>query len=301
MEFVKSLIRVGKNDVALAGGKGSSLGEMMKAKIPVPRGFVVLSSAFQDFIKQTDLNIDIDAILDSVDTKKVHTVEEASEKIQSLILNKEIPDKISKAIINSFDDLGVNYVAVRSSATLEDSVATAWAGQLDTFLNTTKKTLLENVKKCWASLFTPRAIVYRFEKKLHQTEVSVVIQKMINSEESGIAFSVHPITEDPNQLIIEAGFGLGEAIVSGEITPDSYVVDKQDWNVIDVNINKQSKGLFRKKSGGNEWRDLGDKGKKQVLNEKEIIDLSKLTSLSYELKKEQINLSELGSVDIKHI
>jgi len=278
MEFVKNLKEIGKNDVAIAGGKGSSLGEMIKSKIPVPEGFIVLSKAFQDFIKQTDLDVDIDAILDKVDTKKVHTVEEASEKIQSLILNKEIPDKISKAIVRSFDDLGVKYVAVRSSATSEDNVATAWAGQLDTFLNTTKKTLLENVKKCWASLFTPRAIVYRIEKKLRQTKVSVavVIQKMIDSEESGIAFSVHPITEDPSQLIIEAGFGLGEAIVSGEITPDSYVVNKQDLEIIDINVNKQGKGLFRKIYGGNEWRDLGENGENQVLNRNEIVELSKL-------------------------
>ena len=149
---------------------------------------------------------------------------------------------------------------------------------MDTFLNTTKKTLLENVKKCWASLFTPRAIFYRFEQKLHKKKISVavVVQKMIDSEESGIAFSVHPVTQDKNQLIIEAGFGLGEAIVSGQITPDSYVVDKKDWHIIDININDQEKGIYKKTNGGNEWEKLGEKGEKQVLNGKEIIELAKL-------------------------
>jgi len=130
--------------------------------------------------------------------------------------------------LEGYNDLDCEFVAVRSSATSEDSAAAAWAGQLDSYLNTNKKKILENVKRCWASLFTPRAIFYRFEKGLCGTDISVavVVQKMVESEESGIAFSVHPVTEDPNHIIIEAGFGLGEAIVSGQITPDSYVVDK---------------------------------------------------------------------------
>ncbi len=278
MEIVRGFGKLGRQDVAIAGGKGASLGEMTQVGIPVPEGFVVLSEAFEAFIKETDLNVEIDAILDGVDTDKIHTVEEASEKIQALILEKEIPENIVRSITNSFNNLGAKYVAVRSSATSEDSASAAWAGQLDTFLNTTERTLLDNVRKCWASLFTPRAIFYRFEKSLHKTEISVavVVQKMVDSEESGIAFSVHPVTEDPSQLIIESGFGLGESIVSGQITPDSYVVDKKDWHIIDININEQARGLFRTEGGGNEWKELGEQGKKQVLNEKEIVELSKL-------------------------
>lgn len=278
MEIVRNFSKLNKKDVTLAGGKGASLGEMTQAGIPVPEGYVILSGAFEQFIKETDLNVEIDAILETVKHEEVHTVEEASEKIQSLIINSEIPKNIEKEILSSFEKLGAEFVAVRSSATSEDSASAAWAGQLDTFLNTTKDSLLENVRKCWASLFTPRAIFYRFEKDLHGTSISVavVVQKMIGSEESGIAFSVHPVTEDPNQLIIEAGFGLGEAIVSGQITPDSYVVDKQDWHIIDINVNEQEKGLYKKEGGGNEWKDLKEKGKEQVLNEKEIIELSKL-------------------------
>ncbi len=283
MKIIRNFKQINKDDVEIAGGKGASLGEMMQAKIPVPPGFVVLSNTFDDFIKETDLNVQIDAILDTVNTDVVHTMDEASEKIQALIINEEIPEEAKEAILKSFKELNTKFVAVRSSATSEDSADAAWAGQLDTFLNTTQENLLENVKKCWASLFTPRAIFYRFEKKLHKTPVSVavVIQKMIESEESGIAFSVHPVTQDKNHIIIEAGFGLGESIVSGQITPDSYVIDKQDWHIIDINVSEQEKGIFKKtgKEGGNEWKNLGEKGNKQVLTEKEIIEISKLTKL----------------------
>ena len=278
MELIRKFKDISKEDVAVAGGKGASLGEMTQAKVPVPGGFVILSDAFEKFINETNLNVEIDAVLDEVNPDEIHTVDGASDKIQAMILNKETPKDIGKQINKEFKDLNAKFVAVRSSATAEDSASAAWAGQLDTFLNTTKKSLLENVKKCWASLFTPRAIFYRFEQKLHKKKISVavVVQKMIDSEESGITFSVHPVTQDRNQLIIEAGFGLGEAIVSGQITPDSYVVDKQDWHIIDINVDAQPKGLYRKKDGGNEWKELGEKGEKQVLNEKEIIELAKL-------------------------
>jgi len=265
MEYIKEFNRLNKADVSIAGGKGASLGEMTQSGIPVPPGFVILSNAFEKFIEITDINVEIDAILDKVDIKEMHTVENASEEIQALILNESAPKEIEKEINKSFKQLKCEFVAVRSSATSEDSASAAWAGQLESFLNTTKENLLDNVRKCWASLFTPRAIFYRFEQKLNNSKISVavVVQKMVESEKSGIAFSVHPVTQDYNQLIIEAGFGLGEAIVSGQITPDSYVVDKQDKHIIDINVSEQQKALYRKKEGGNEWKELGEKGKEQ--------------------------------------
>src|SRR3989344_83743 len=228
MELLRTFKKITKNDVELAGGKGASLGEMTKAGISVPPGFVILAPAFDRFITETGLKADIDAVLHKVKHQDINSVEKASEKIQSMILSKDMPEDLVELIIDNFNDLGAKYVAVRSSATAEDSSSAAWAGQLDTFLNTTEDNLLENVQKCWASLFTPRAIFYRFEKNLHKEKISVAVavQKMVESEVSGIAFSVHPVTEDRNQMIIEAGFGLGEAIVSGQVTPDSFVVEK---------------------------------------------------------------------------
>ena len=276
--LTRNVKEISKSDASIAGGKGASLGEMANAGIPVPPGFVILADAFDRFLEETDLNVEIDAALDEVNIKEIHTIENASEKIQAMILSKKMPGYIKETILKNFKTLDTEFVAVRSSATSEDSASAAWAGQLESYLNTTEKTLLENVKKCWASLFTPRAIFYRSEKKLHQDKISVavVVQRMIQAQESGIVFSVHPVTQDENQIIIEAGFGLGEAVASGSITPDSYVVDKQGFKILDININNQTKALHKKNRGGNEWKCLGEKGKKQVLSEKEIIELSKL-------------------------
>lgn len=278
MEFIKFFESINKHDALSAGGKGASLGEMTQAGIPVPPGFVVLSSSFERFLEETDLGVEIDAILHGVDVHMIHTVEHASETIQKLILEADMPEDIRERIRVSYTELNAEFVAVRSSATAEDSASAAWAGQLDSFLNTTEATLLQNVQRCWASLFTPRAIFYRFEQGLHESKISVavVVQKMVESEVSGIAFSVHPVTEDRNQLIIEAGFGLGEAIVSGQITPDSYVVSKNPRRIMDINVNTQTRALHRVgESGGNEWRTISEpKASSQVLTESQILELS---------------------------
>jgi len=184
-----------------------------------------------------------------------------------------------KRVSSDFIKLGAKFVAVRSSATAEDSSVASWAGELETYLDTIEKTLLDNVKKCWSSLFTPRAIFYRQEKKLLKTKVSVavVIQKMVESEISGIAFTVHPVTRDKNQLIIEAGWGLGEAIVSGQVTPDAYVVDKRDLSIMDINIAKQEMMIIRKAGGGIKHAAVAKaKLEKQKLNGKQIIELAKI-------------------------
>jgi len=214
-----------------------------------------------------------------VNHKDINSVEVASEKIQALIINAQISEKIASEIKTKFKDLDTEFVAVRSSATAEDGADNAWAGQLDSFLNTKEENLLEKVQHCWASLFTPRAIFYRFEKGLHTTKISVavVVQKMVNSEVSGIAFSVHPVTEDRNQMIIEAGFGLGEAIVSGSVTPDSYVIEKEPRRIIDINVSSQTRALYRVETGGNEWLNIPEpKASSQVLNEKQILEFADL-------------------------
>lgn len=262
MKYIKQFTELSNSDADTAGGKGASLGEMTRlfggqaqVGIPVPPGFVLLANAFDTFLVEADMGVEIAAVLDTVNTAEMHTVEHASEKIQALILNASMPVGIADEIKGAHTQLGAEFVAVRSSATAEDSASAAWAGQLDSFLNTTKDTLLKNVQKCWASLFTPRAIFYRFENALHTQKISVavVVQGMVQSEVSGIAFSVHPVTQDRNQLIIEAGYGLGEAIVSGQITPDSYVVTKHPLEIIDKNISTQDRMLIRSANGGSGW------------------------------------------------
>jgi pyruvate, water dikinase len=279
MELIRDFNKINKNDATLAGGKGASLGEMTQAGIPVPPGYVILAAAFEKFLEETDLDVEVDAILHTVNHEEMHTVENASEKIQALILNADFPNDLALEVQKYFKKLDTKFVAVRSSATAEDGAENAWAGQLDSFLNTTEATLLKNVKRCWASLFTPRAIFYRFEKQLHKQKISVavVVQKMVASDVSGIAFSVHPVTQDRNQLIIEAGYGLGEAIVSGQITPDSYVVHKNERMILDANISEQEKMIVKKAGGGNVWEPVpAGKQNAQKLSGEQIMALAEL-------------------------
>ncbi len=250
----------------------------------MPPGFVLISSAFDRFIDETDLAGEIEARLKEVNPEDINSVDKAANVIRDLIHDAALPKDLSEEILQAYQELGAAYVAVRSSATAEDSEIASWAGELDTFLNTNQTDLLDRVKQCWSSLFTPRAIFYRFEKKLHDTPVSVavVIQRMIQSEVSGVAFTVHPVIEDKNQMIIEAGLGLGEALVSGQITPDSYVVDKADMMILDISVSHQEKQLLRKDKMGeheeskesNEWVETFEAGKKQKLQGKDIIELA---------------------------
>ena len=280
MNYILPFSKISKKDVHLAGGKGASLGEMTQAKIPVPGGFVITADIFDEFLLEIDLYQDIKAQLKKINYQDTNSVDRYSNVIRSLINNAIFPPELENKILKDFKKLKCRYVAVRSSATAEDSSTASWTGELDTFLNTTEKTLTDNIKKCWSSLFTPRAIFYRKEKKLLKTKVSVavVVQKMIQSEISGITFTVHPVTKDRNQMIIEAGYGLGEAIVSGSITPDSYVVDKQDMSILDINIAEQERKLIQKSvAGDNKWVKIPkSEGEKQVLTGKQIIELAQI-------------------------
>ncbi|MDP3995608.1 MAG: PEP/pyruvate-binding domain-containing protein [bacterium] len=280
MECTKKFSKLTKKSIPEAGGKGASLGEMTNAKIPVPPGFVVLADTFERFLEEADIVDDIQAELDKVNYEDTNSIDRASNVIRAIIKKTKTPQDIQSVILNSFQNLGAKFVAVRSSATAEDSKTASWAGELETYLFVTKKNLLEQVKTCWSSLFTPRAIFYRHEKKLLNTKVSVavVVQKMINSEVSGITFTVHPVTKDYNQMIIEAGYGLGEAIVSGSITPDSYIIDKKDELILDVSIAKQEKMMIIKSATGGLKTISVPKAKqeKQKLSGPKIMELAAL-------------------------
>jgi pyruvate, water dikinase len=284
-QYIKPFRELNYKDVNIAGGKGASLGEMLNAKIPVPDGFVVLALAFDKFLEETDLGVEIEAVIKKVKFKEMDSVEDASEKIRDMIADTKFPKDLGREIITDYKKLKAKLVAVRSSATAEDSSVASWAGELESYLNVTDKNLLTSVKKCWSSLFTPRAIFYRFEKKLHDQKVSVavVVQKMVQSEVSGIIFTVHPVTRDRKQMVIEAGYGLGEAIVGGKVTPDTYIINKSKVEsqkskaIIDKNISEQRMAIVR----------AGDKGTKEIvvpkanqekqkISDKLILDLAKI-------------------------
>ena len=278
--FILPFSKISKKDAKIAGGKGASLGEMANAGFSVPPGFVVLASVFERFLAETDVNVEIKAMWDRINIEDIESVEENSEIIRALILNEKMPKDIGQEILKEFKKLKAKFTAVRSSATAEDSKIDSWAGELESYLNTTEKTLLENVKKCWASLYTPRALFYRVERGLHRKQVSVavVVQKMVQSEVSGICFTVHPVTKDKNQMVIEVGWGLGEAIVGGKITPDTYIVDKEDWSILDINISEQKMMIIRQAQEGGvvEVKVPKAKQEKQKLDNKKIIELAKI-------------------------
>ncbi len=278
MAFTKHFKEISKHDAKLAGGKGASLGEMTQAGFPVPPGFVVLTSAFDHFLEETEIGAEIEAALHRVKHEDINSIEQVSENVKGLIMRHPMPKDIAKEIEHAFTRLKAKEVAVRSSATAEDSSTASWAGELDSYLNVTKKDVLESVKKCWSSLFTPRAIFYRFDKKLHTTRISVavVVQQLVDSEIAGITFTVHPVTKDYDQMVIEAGYGLGEAIVGGKVTPDTYVIHKKDWKLLEKHISTQQMMIVRAKKGTIEKDVPHTKQEEQKLPDALLLKLAKL-------------------------
>ncbi|HSX35827.1 MAG TPA: PEP/pyruvate-binding domain-containing protein [Patescibacteria group bacterium] len=187
---------------------------------------------------------------------------------------KHMTAQLQEQLLKRFDDLGADFVAVRSSAINEDGSDAAWAGQLDTYLNTHRGNLLQNIERCWESATSARAKAYAKQKSLDVGPVAVIVQKMIQSDLSGVAFSVHPVTNNRLHMVIEAGLGLGEAIVSGEITPDTYVVHKTSGDVLELHIAEQAKKLVKSLAGENVWELLGLEGKGQKLVDAHIADLA---------------------------
>ncbi|MFA6553424.1 MAG: PEP/pyruvate-binding domain-containing protein [Patescibacteria group bacterium] len=277
--FALPFSRLGKKNVDIAGGKGASLGEMTQAGIPVPPGCVVLASSFDQFIKETGIDKKIEAELKKVNPKNIKSVDTASANLRKLIKGAKFPKDIGDEVMKEFLKLKSPFVAVRSSATAEDSSAASWAGELESYLFVTRQKLLENVKTCWSSLFTPRAIFYRIEKKLHKQRVSVavVIQKMVNSEIAGIAFTAHPVTKNRNHIVIEAGWGQGESVVSGRVTPDTYVYDKKTSGIVEVNVGSQRDMIIQKTGGGSKTVTIPPANQdKQKLTGRQIVEIANI-------------------------
>ena len=278
MKYIKWFKELNKKDIPIAGGKGANLGEMFN-KFPIPDGFVITSNAFKEFIEKSKIGNQIYSILKKLNVENTEELERDAAGIQSLIKEQDIPKQIRDEIAKAYSNLNGN-VAVRSSATAEDLPTASFAGQQATYLDVSGTAfVIKAVQKCWASLFTARAIYYRQTKGFDHEKVlmAVVIQKMVNSKKAGVIFTVNPVFKDTNQIIIEAAFGLGETVVSGGITPDNYVVEKKPLKIKDKIINKQMWGLFTdKKTGKAIKKDILEEGEKQKLTDKEIIELAKI-------------------------
>ncbi len=275
---------VGKGDVALVGGKGANLGELTRAGLPVPPGFIVTANAYFNFLKETNLDLEINKVLKNLDVENGKELHLIANQIQKAILAEALPQALAKEISAAYQKLYTSasaniFVAVRSSATAEDLPNASFAGQQKTFLNVSgTEDVLKSVKKCWASLFEARAIYYRTINRFEHSKVGIAVplQKMVQSEKSGIMFTIDPVTNDKEHLVIEAGLGLGEAVVSGSITPDRYVVSKKELKIEKKEVNAQPWQIIKVGKSDKHVSLPKDEQKKQKLTDEEIKEIAEL-------------------------
>ncbi|MBX3051626.1 MAG: hypothetical protein KF753_09145 [Caldilineaceae bacterium] len=252
MTYTVPFSQLNKTDISTAGGKGANLGEMTAAGFPVPPGFVLTTKAYDAFVQAHGLQRQIVELAQAVSANDPRSSEIASEQIRQLFWDGEMPAEIEKAVISANAALGAGSVAVRSSATAEDLPTASFAGQQDTFLNIQNTdALLDAVKKCWASLWTARAIAYRQRQGIdpHTVSLAVVVQGLVAAHSSGILFTADPTTGERGHILINATWGLGEAIVGGLVTPDTVVVDKTNWQILSREIATKTTMTVRTETG----------------------------------------------------
>ncbi len=275
---------VTKKDISLVGGKGANLGEMTNADIPVPPGFIVTATTYFDFLKQTKTDDKIRGLLHSLNVHDSKQLQQISDKVKQVILEAAMSPKTAKEIREAYIKMGQGFVAVRSSATAEDLPEASFAGQQSTFLNIQgEDKVVEAVQECWASLFEARAIFYREENGFEHLKVGIAVpvQRMVQSEVSGVMFTLEPVTSDKSKIAIEAVIGLGEMIVSGDVTPDSYIVDKDSMKISKKEIAKQEWKLIRSEEGKDGEANVKvvltpEEQARQKISDEDIIELAKM-------------------------
>jgi len=293
MSYVAWFKDLHKDSIPVAGGKGANLGEIFNVGLPVPPGFAVTAQTYKEYLERTNIQPKIADLLKDLDVEDTDSLQRIATKIQELIISTPIPEDITEEIKDNYELLGADtkeahdliqgkdvFVAVRSSATAEDLPSLSFAGQQATYLNVKgKENVVSAVLACWASLFTARAIYYREKNKFPHLKVliSAIVQKMVNSSHSGVMFTVNPSTNNPDEIVIEAVYGLGEMIVSGEVNPDLYIIDKNTKSIKKIEVKKQELGLFRNEQGKNERQKIPkDEQTRQVIDEKQIKELARL-------------------------
>ncbi|MCL6605032.1 MAG: phosphoenolpyruvate synthase [Paenibacillus sp.] len=278
--LVLSFKEVENTQLLFVGGKGLNLGELSKVKgIKVPEGFCVTTVGYQKAIEQNET---YHALLNRLSTLKVEDrdqIGEINKKIRQIILEAEIPSDVVKAVTRYLSQFGDQHAyAVRSSATAEDLPHASFAGQQDTYLNIIGgNAILQHISKCWASLFTDRAVIYRIQNGFDHSQVylSVIVQRMVYPQASGILFTADPITSSRKLLSIDAGFGLGEALVSGLVSADCYKV--REGEIVDKRIATKKLAIYVRKEGGTETKQIDpDQQKTQTLTEQQILELERI-------------------------
>ncbi|ODA40510.1 Phosphoenolpyruvate synthase [Desulfosporosinus sp. BG] len=271
---------IDKTKLMVVGGKGANLGELSKIEgIRVPDGFCISTEAFKRIIGETS---SINELLDQLSHLKVEDwdkIGKLSRKIRQIIMEVEIPSNVVKAVTHFLSQFGDKHAyAVRSSATAEDLPHASFAGQQDTYLNIIgKEAILQHISKCWASLFTDRAVIYRMQNRFDHSQVylSVIVQRMVFPQASGILFTADPMTSNRKLLTINASFGLGEALVSGLVSADCYKVQEEE--IVDKMIATKKLAIYGLKEGGTETQQIDpDQQKTQTLTEQQILKLARL-------------------------
>jgi len=285
MAYVAWFEDLTKGDIRLAGGKGANLGEMVGAALPIPPGFVITSQAYQHFLEENKIRRELAKLLRRIRIDNQRQLELQSNRIREIIMKSRVPSVIRNTILQNYKKLSEHgtpplFVAVRSSATAEDLLDASFAGQQETYLNVCAKDLIGCVQKCWSSLFTPRAIFYREKQGFDHNRVSmaVIVQTMINADKAGVMFTVNPVTCQEDQLIMEAVWGLGEAVVSGTITPDHYVIDKSTGRIVMAAVACKQIMFVRNEVTEKtiEMKVPQEKADAQILTEQEIRRLTEL-------------------------
>lgn len=298
LKYIRWFNEIDKEDIPMVGGKGANLGELTQKGLEVPPGFCVTAEAYRYFIEKSDLGHIIKEKIGSLDVEDSAELQKVSKEVRDLIVEKPIPQDLADEIKTAYEEfnniIGVEdgEVAVRSSATAEDLPEASFAGQQDTYLHIRgAEELLNHVRKCWASLWTARAVYYREKQGFDHFEValSVVVQKMVNSEKAGVMFTANPVTNDKDQIMINASWGLGEAVVSGSVTPDEYVVDKKTKEVVEKHIAEKLVMVVRKAEGvGTEEVDVKDYLGSEYVNKQCLTDEEILQLVEYGMKIEDM-------------
>lgn len=277
--FTAFLKDVGQGELSLVGGKGANLGEMLQAGLPVPEGFVLLTTAYRQFVTANELDQTMQVLLSDLDGNDFESIEPVCTKIQELFLDGEIPEEIRNEIKTAYKQIGRGGVAVRSSATAEDLPGTSFAGQYDTYLNVSgEEQLLRTIKQCWASLWNSRALSYRLKYRIGNDQIGqgVVVQKMINSSKSGVLFTADPVSGRRDQMLLNSSWGLGEAIVHGDVTPDQWILDRKKSAIVQQAIANKEVMTVRTDEGIEISPVPRDKQKQPTLSTGEVLELLKL-------------------------
>jgi pyruvate, water dikinase len=284
LSAVRGFDQLGKADIEFAGGKGANLGELTRAGLPVPPGFVIGAPAYAAFCTANGLRTRIAAELETLDVEQTAALGEVSAGVREMILEEPLPHWLETEIRTAYDKLNDEQpdvaVAVRSSATAEDTESASFAGMNETFLNVRgPDALIDAVRRCWASLFGGRTVFYRAKRGFSQADmdIAVVVQCQVPSTRAGVMFTIDPSSGRADRIVIEGSFGLGEAVVSGSVSPDRYVVDKQTASILTREVRAKELVIEPVEGGGTARRELSaEESLRPVLTDEEVHELAEL-------------------------